>query len=278
MRQQVRRLFACAAAMLAAALTVGCAVSPDKPESDSLALLQHRQTAASAARVEGRRMWFAGFAMNTRSSAFLGDLQLVKDRLASLGHPLFSYEFSNAWQGRELQRPYATLHTLGQAMERIGRQARPDDIVVLLVSTHGGVGLLSVNANGLDYPPITADQLADVLKPLQDTPTVIVLSACHSGSFIPRLQGDNRIILTAASAARSSFGCAFEDRNTWFVEALFGPRFDASASLSQLMTQAKATITEREVLMKYPASEPQIWIGPKARWLAERPLNDWWQL
>lgn len=278
MRRRMRPLFVCATALLAAALMAGCAVSPDKPESDSLALLQHQRTEASAAQAEGRRMWFAGFAMNTRSPAFLGDLDLVKNRLASLGHPLFSYEFSNAWQGRELHRPYATLHTLSQAMERIGRQARPDDIVMLLVSTHGGFGLLSVNANGVDYPPITADQLADALRPLQDTPTVIVLSACHSGSFIPKLQRDNRIILTAASAARSSFGCAFEDRNTWFVEALFGPHFDASESLSQLMTQAQATITEREVLMKYPASEPQIWIGPKARWLAERPLRDWWQL
>ena len=65
-----------------------------------------------------------------------------------------------------------------------------------------------------DYAPFTSAQFEQALKPLGDTPTIIVLSACHSGSFIPRLERNNRIILVAASAERASFGCSFEDENT----------------------------------------------------------------
>lgn len=258
-------------------------LAPDQPEaarqSATLAQQQHQRAQASASALGGRRVWFAGFAMNSTSRAFPGDLQLVEHKLAALDHPLLAYEFSNELQSSELRRPFATPRAFGETMQRIGQQLQPDDIVVLLLlSTHGAKGLLSVNAAHKDYAPVTAAQLERALQPLGDVPTVIVLSACHSGSFIPRLERDNRIVLAAASAERGSFGCAFEDQNTWFIDALFGPRFDASKSLAELMKQAQATIAARETQLRYPASEPQIWIGAKAHWLAERPLRDWWQL
>lgn len=268
--------------ILLAGLLGACALSPEQPEaarqSASLALQQHQHAQASASGLDGRRVWFAGFAMNSTSHAFPGDLRLVERQLSALDHPLLTYEFSNELQTGQLQRPFATPGAFDETMQRIGEQLRPDDLVVLLVSTHGGKGLLSVNAASKDYRPFSSAQFERALKPLGNTPTVIVLSACHAGSFIPKLQRDNRVILTAASAERTSFGCAFEDQNTWFVNALFGPQFDASKSLAELMDQAKATISAREALMKVPASEPQIWIGPKAHWLAERPVRDWWQL
>jgi hypothetical protein len=261
----------------------GCAVlAPDQPEaarqSASLAVQQHQRAQASSRTLGGRRVWFAGFAMNSTSHAFAGDLRLVERRLSALDHPLLIYEFSNERQTGELHRPFATPRAFGETMKQISEQLRPDDLVMLLVSTHGSKGLLSVNAASKDYAPFTSAQFEQALKPLGDTPTIIVLSACHSGSFIPRLERNNRIILAAASAERTSFGCSFEDENTWFINALFGPQFDASKSLAELMAQAQSTVSARETRMKFQASEPQIWIGPKARWLAERPLRDWWHL
>jgi hypothetical protein len=273
-------------ARLALAFVIGllgaCAVlAPDQPEaarqSASLAQQQHQRAQASSSALDGRRVWFAGFAMNATSHAFAGDLHLVERRLSALEHPLLVYEFSNERQTSGLHRPFATPSAFGETMQRIGEQLRRDDLVLVLVSTHGSKGLLSVNAANKDYAPFGAAQFERALKPLGDTPTIIVLSACHAGSFIPRLARDNRIILAAASAERTSFGCSFEDQNTWFIDALFGPQFDASKSLAELMAQAQATVAAREARMKFVPSEPQIWIGPKVRWLAERPLRDWWR-
>jgi hypothetical protein len=47
-------------------------------------------------------------------------------------------------------------------------------------------------------------------------PTVVVVSACYSGVFVPALSAPDRIVLTAAAADRSSFGCGETDRYTYF--------------------------------------------------------------
>ena len=38
-------------------------------------------------------------------------------------------------------------------------------------------------------------------------PSVIVMSSCFSGQFVPALAGDNRMVITAARPDRTSFGC-----------------------------------------------------------------------
>jgi hypothetical protein len=257
----------------------GCALSPDRPEvtaqSQALALRQHQQAEQAARQVPGRRLWFAGLAMNSTSKAFQGDLELVDQRLATLGHPVLRYEFSNEPQTSALRYPFAAPRPLAEALRRIGAQARADDIVVLLISTHGNSKVLSVNAAGHEYAAMRADELAAALAPLGDTPTVVLLSACYSGSFIPELARDNRIVLTAASADRSSYGCNFQSRNTFFIEEFFNHNFDASKSLAQLATQAQAQIAQREQAAKLRPSQPQVAIGSRVAWLANLPMKDW---
>ncbi|HEY4972239.1 MAG TPA: C13 family peptidase, partial [Steroidobacteraceae bacterium] len=49
-----------------------------------------------------------------------------------------------------------------------------------------------------------------------DRPSVIVMSSCYSGQFVPTLQGDNRIVMSAARPDRTSFGCGELDHYTFF--------------------------------------------------------------
>jgi hypothetical protein len=162
-----------------------------------------------------------------------------------------------------------------EAIRRIADRARDDDIVVVFVSTHGSRKVLSVNAAQLEYDGLTAAQLSDAIAPLGDRPTVVILSACFSGSFVPELHRDSRIVLTAASADKSSYGCNATGRNTFFVEELFKNNFDPDESLVQLMARAKSQTTRRESLLNVVHSEPQIFAGPKSLWLMDRPLTRW---
>jgi hypothetical protein len=244
-------------------------------QSEALAQRQHEQALQAASQASGPRLWFAGFAMNATSQAFAGDVQLAGRRFASLGGPVIAYQFSNALQAGALQHPLATPQTLARTVNDIAAQARAGDIVVLLLSTHGAKGLLSVNLDQEDEAPMTPQQLAAALAPLRDTPTVLLLSACHAGSFIPGLRADHRIVLAAAAADRSSFGCHFESRNTWFIDALFGERFRPSLSLAALMTQAKKDIAVKEAGFGLRPSRPQMWVGARLRGLAQRPLDAW---
>lgn len=98
-----------------------------------------------------------------------------------------------------------------------------------------------------------------------DRPTVVVISACFSGVFIPALQKRDRLILTAARADRASFGCGESDRYPYFDTCFLASLPDAH-DFSALSADVQACVArkERETGAE-PASEPQVWIGPALR-------------
>lgn len=64
---------------------------------------------------------------------------------------------------------------------------------------------------------LSPDALSHIISSsCQGRPTVVVVSACFSGVFVPFLQAPDRIVLTAAARDRSSFGCGETDRYTYF--------------------------------------------------------------
>lgn len=95
-----------------------------------------------------------------------------------------------------------------------------------------------------------------------ERPTVVVISACFSGVFVPALAGPNRMVLTAARPDRSSFGCGESDRYPYFDDC-FLQSVAASRDFPTLARSAQACVAAREVKegMK-PPSEPQLWVGP----------------
>jgi hypothetical protein len=87
---------------------------------------------------------------------------------------------------------------------------------------------------------------------------VIVISACYSGGFIPELEDDHTLIITATSAERQSFGC--EDRNefTYFGEAYFRDTLPGSGNFVEAFEKAVEIVTAREKAEKFEHSNPQI--------------------
>ncbi len=95
-------------------------------------------------------------------------------------------------------------------------------------------------------------------------PAVVIVSACYSGVFVPKLKGPDRIVLTAAAADRSSFGCGETDKYTYFdtcaVEAL--PKAgDFQTFGKQAITCVRAREKKEQVDLP---SDPQLAVGPKA--------------
>ena len=92
-------------------------------------------------------------------------------------------------------------------------------------------------------------------------PTVVVISACFSGIFVPELAGPNRMVVTAARADRASFGCGAEETYTYFDGCVLESLPKASR-LDVLAEQARTCVARRETEMGMePPSEPQIAIG-----------------
>ena len=128
-------------------------------------------------------------------------------------------------------------------------------------SSHGAPQGVVVDQQILP-PPVLAGMLD---RTCGARPTVVVISACFSGVFVPALASANRMVLTAARPDRSSFGCGEADRYPYFDEC-FLSSISGASTLPALATAVQGCVATREVKegMK-PPSEPQLFIGGALR-------------
>ncbi|WMW80412.1 C13 family peptidase [Undibacterium cyanobacteriorum] len=221
----------------------------------------------------GAHLWFAGFGLDSGSNAFRGDVDLAESKIRSVNPQLLAYKLDNQAQTVELDRPFAHLGNFQKTIKHISQQVGEKDVVVIFMSSHGNVGYLANQIGQQRYGNITAGHIKTVLQDLKDTPTVLIISACYSGSLISTLEAPNRIILTAASRSKTSWGCAPLDQNTFFIDELFGKSFDASLTLKQVFEKTEKQIIQREEALKLSHSEPQIFVGDRMRDFANETLN-----
>lgn len=115
----------------------------------------------------------------------------------------------------------------------------------------------------------------DLLRPQQlaaliadacpSRPSVVVVSACFSGVFIPALQKPDRMILTAARPDRASFGCGESDKYPFFDDCFLSSARHAKDFIA-LGAAVQGCVARKEVEVgAEPASQPQVWIGPALR-------------
>jgi hypothetical protein len=96
-------------------------------------------------------------------------------------------------------------------------------------------------------------------------PTVVVISACFSGVFVPTLAQPNRMVLTAARPDRTSFGCGQDNKYPYFDDC-FLSSMPAAHDFSGLAGAVKECVRVREIAEKMtPPSEPQVWVGAQLR-------------
>jgi hypothetical protein len=107
--------------------------------------------------------------------------------------------------------------------------------------------------------PGKLDRILD--KQCGERPTVVVISACHSGVFIGKAsKGDNRIWLTAARDDRASFGCGAEFEFTYFDECLLGA-WPKSKTWRQLFDRTNTCVRLKESELSESSSLPQAFFG-----------------
>jgi Peptidase C13 family len=275
-----RRYSLVVAAIFSAVFLGACATNPYKGEAKSQSdqwLQQQLALADTKRRADpAPSIIFAGFAMHSQSKAFRNDVLTLERNLLAMDPRAIVFKLDNPAMGQGADWPFATTENVAQVLKKVGALARPQDKVVILFSTHGSPGVLSVNISNQYFPFVSPAVLNQWLADLRGKPTLLVLSACFSGSFLPQISGPSRIVLTAAAQDRSSFGCEFHSTNTHFVDALFNQAGVAEQSVEQMMERAKMTIEQRERDLKLsPPSLPQVFIGPAAAAWARRPLKDW---
>ena len=251
------------------------AASSVHARSDDLLEQQMRQAREQLAPGQPPRVVFAGFAMHSDSTAFRGDVMLAEQVMRQVDPEAVVFKLSNPATGQEHDWPLATRDNIAAVLRAIGERVRPEDKVVLLFTTHGLQNQLAVQSGNGSMEVIHSIELQQWLGPLRGKPTLLLVSACYSGSFMPLLRGPSRIVLTASSADRPSFGCQPESRNTFFVEELLAQPDITSRSLQDVVDQARQAIERRERSMRLKPSQPQAFFGAAALHWSRQPLSAW---
>lgn len=275
-----RNVLGCLLALVVPLLLGACATTPyeGSAKSTSDLLLQKQFERADQKRMANPqgRLILAGFAMHSQSKAFRSDVVSAEKAALAIDPNALVFKLNNPALGQDADWPYATAENIALVLRKASAMARPEDKVVVLFSTHGAVNILSINFSNTYFPNITPRWMNEALADLGGKPTLLLLSACFSGSFLEPLRSPNRVILTAAARDRNSFGCQFQSTNTYFVDALLNQSALLDYSVVQLMERARLEIDARERSMKLsPPSMPQISVGIAATSWANQPLRGW---
>jgi hypothetical protein len=87
---------------------------------------------------------------------------------------------------------------------------------------------------------VTPSNLADMLDRTGVRHKVVIISACYSGVFIPRLAEADTLVITAADANHSSFGCRDKAKWTYFGDAFFNVALRRAKSLNDAFLLARS--------------------------------------
>jgi hypothetical protein len=249
--------------------------------NDSLLFEQPARIDAAIARVAqadagAPAAFFVGFAGYGEERVFAEEIKLAARVLGErYGTRHRSVLLLNDRRDLDSQ-PLATAASLRYTLHQLAAKMDVDeDILFLSLSSHGSEGSLAVSNGPLGLHDLTDVELAAAVRDSGIKWRVIVISACHAGSFIDSLRDRNTIVITAAAADRTSFGCSDDRHLTYFGEAFYRDALPGAASLRAAFETAVDVITERERIENIASSKPQAHFGEaierKLAGLEERP-------
>lgn len=169
--------------------------------------------------------------------------------------------------------PMGSLHALSLALARVAELMNTDEDVLVLYSTgHGAPYGMTYHDGDEGFGVLTPARLAALLQELGLRNRLLILSACYSGAFVPVLWSDTTALFTAASAGRTSFGCAADNDWTFFGDAFVNRALRKPQPLAAASTEALRLVGEWESGKGFQPSYPQVSIGSRVdSWL--KPLE-----
>lgn len=170
--------------------------------------------------------------------------------------------------------PLANDTNLTAILAGIGKSAdAARGLTVIYLTSHGGTNA-ALQTDLPDYTrlhEISAQRLAAALDRAKIRRRIVIVSACYSGTWIKPLTSPDTIVITAAAADRTSFGCDDSRQYTVFGEALINGKLSDGASLAEAFAALKREVSLREAEQDAMPSLPQAFVGDRMRdvWAAK---------
>ncbi|MGH8703990.1 MAG: C13 family peptidase, partial [Burkholderiales bacterium] len=208
-------------------------------------------------------LYFIGFAPDGSQDVFLREMRyvkrLVEERYAAGRRSLVLANGDGALR----EFPVASATSLRKALAQVGARMNADeDVLLLYLSAHGDRNFeLSARQPPLVLATLNPTALARMLQDSAIRWKVVIVSACHAGGFIEPLKDANTLVIAAARADRTSFGCAHGRDFTYFGRAFFRDALAQTRSFAQAFETARNIVAQQEKAEGLEPSEPQMWVG-----------------
>lgn len=191
--------------------------------------------------------------------------QVLADRFDAKGRVLQLVNHASTARSH----PWATPLNLERAIDALSQQMdRDQDVLVIYLTSHGAKDF-KLSAY---HWPLAVEQLtpADLRKALDNAGIrnrVVAISACYAGGWAGPLASDTTLVMTAADAENTSYGCGRHSELTFFGRALFDEQLRKTHSFEEAFAAAVPVIRDRETQAGKPDgfSNPQISMGEAIR-------------
>jgi len=227
-----------------------------------LANLQDSLEQVSQSDVGVTNVYFLGIAGDGTQSVFRREIEFVsaaiRQRFNTENRELILLNHHTSAADYAL----ATRNSIATALSGIASKMNlEDDILVAYLTSHGSEDhRLLLSHDDIQLSSITATELASTIKDSGIKWKLIMISACYSGGFIPELADPYTMVITAADADNTSFGCSEDSDGTYFGKAFFLEALKnmPDQAVADIFEQAKSVIAEWEKEEELDASNPQI--------------------
>ncbi len=159
---------------------------------------------------------------------------------------------------------WASPENLQRALKAIAAKMSEEDVLVLYLTSHGAKNFKLASAHWpLATDDLSPQELASMLSHAGIKHRIIAVSACYSGGWIEPLKTDHSLIMTAADATHTSYGCGTRSELTFFGRAVFSEGLRETASFEEAFARAIPVIKKREEEAGKDDgfSNPQIFVG-----------------
>lgn len=165
--------------------------------------------------------------------------------------------------------PWATPLNLQRAIRQVAlRMDREQDVLFIHLTSHGArSGELAADFWPLEVDPVTPAQLKAWLDEAGVRHRILSISACYSGSWVEPLAGPDTLVMTAADAEHTSYGCGRRSELTFFGRAMYDEQLRETHSFEAAHARAREVIEQREKEAGKDDgySNPQIAMGERLR-------------
>ncbi|MDE0422047.1 MAG: hypothetical protein OXK76_14330 [Gammaproteobacteria bacterium] len=205
--------------------------------------------------------YFVGFASHSREDVFENEVKhietLFRERLGAEGRTVMLIN------GRDTmdELPLANGPNLETVLNGVAQKMGSEDVLFLHMTSHGPKDhKFSVLFESMRLNDLSAKRLGEIVNGAGLPWRVVVVSACFSGGYIEDLKSPRAMVITAASADRTSFGCENGREFTYFGEAYYRDSL-TDGDYRAAFERAVPLVREREESRGFKHSDPQIWMG-----------------